>query len=248
MLLNLPGLPLLDHVVEIGEERVGVVRAGGGLGVILDGENGQLLVAQALDSVVVQVDLGDDRAALLQRLGVGGEAVVLRRDRDLAGLEVLHRLVAAAVAELELESRAAERVGEHLMTEADAEDRVVRQQAADGLVDVGQGGRVAGAVREEHRVHAVFAHLLVSRCGGEHMHVEAVADELAEDGELRAVVEGRNLELLLRRDRQRPAWCRRGDIGRCSARRRRPASDRASGRSCPSRSRCRPCPARPWPA
>jgi hypothetical protein len=34
------------------------------------------------------------------------------------------------------------------------------------------------------------------------MHVEAVADELAEDGELRAVVEGRDLELLLRRDRQ----------------------------------------------
>jgi hypothetical protein len=58
-------------------------------------------------------------------LGVGGETVVLRRDRNASRLQVLHRLVAAAVAELELEGRAAERVREHLVAEADAEDREV---------------------------------------------------------------------------------------------------------------------------
>jgi len=106
------------------------------------------------------------------------------------------------VAELELEGRAAEGVCEHLVAEADAEDRVVRNQIRDRLVDVGQGGGIPGAVGEEDGVGPVFTHLLAGRGGREDLHLEAVVHELAVDGVLGAEVEGGDAELL-RRDRGR---------------------------------------------
>ena len=147
-------------------------------------------MAQALDSVVVEVDLGDDRPAFFKGIRVGGEAVVLGGDRDLAGLEVLHRLIAAAMAELELESGAAESVGDHLVAEADAEDRVVGHEAGDRLVDVGECGGVAGTVGEEDAIGGVLLDLLSGGGSGENFYVETVVNEFAEDGVFGAKIEG----------------------------------------------------------
>ena len=74
-----------------------------------------------------------------QRVGIDREAVVLAGDRDRAGGEVLDRLVAAVVAELELAGLAAQREPEQLVAEADAEHRVV-------------GGDQLGAPRRSSRV------------------------------------------------------------------------------------------------
>jgi hypothetical protein len=90
-------------------------------------------VAQALDGAIVEVDLGDDRPAFSSDCGSVAKPWFCAVIETLPGLEILHRLVAAAVAELELEGRAAERVREHLVAEADAEDREVRQQAVTVL-------------------------------------------------------------------------------------------------------------------
>ena len=92
------------------------------------------------------------------------EAVVLRRDLDHAGTQVLDRVVGAAVAELELVGVQAERQSEELVAEADAEDGHLAQQARDGLDGVGHGGRVAGAVAEEDAVGRQAQHL--ARAGG----------------------------------------------------------------------------------
>lgn len=66
---------------------------------VLDGEDRVLRRAGAFHGLVVQVDV--------RNLGVGGEvfpiggeAVVLGRDFDLASAQVLHGLVAATVTEL----------------------------------------------------------------------------------------------------------------------------------------------------
>ena len=73
---------------------------------VLHAEGGALRRGDALDGAVVEVDVGD--------LGVGeavvldGEAVVLGGDLDAAGAQVLDRLVAAAVAEFQLEGFPAE--------------------------------------------------------------------------------------------------------------------------------------------
>src|SRR3954454_10041798 len=94
----------------------GVVRAGSGLGVVLDGGAGDVAQDQALDRAVVEVqlrELGDaevgvpaDRVVALDlRLAAGaadGEAVVLRSDVDAAALQVLDRVVGPAVADSKL--------------------------------------------------------------------------------------------------------------------------------------------------
>ena len=60
------------------------MRARSGFGVILDREDRQGLVAKAGDRVVVEVDVRDLNIGR-QRIGVDGEAVVVRRDLDLTG-------------------------------------------------------------------------------------------------------------------------------------------------------------------
>ena len=88
-----------------------------------------------------------------QRGGIDGEAVVLAGDRHLARRQVAHRLVAAVVAELELEGAAAQGEAEELVPQADAEDRQLgREQLADVLDDPGQRLRIARAVRQHDAV------------------------------------------------------------------------------------------------
>src|SRR6185295_10475391 len=83
------------------EQIEGVVRAGGGFGVVLDAEGSQIFRREAFARAVVQVDVRRDDA-LREGIEIDAEAVVLRGDLDLAGREILHRLVRAAMAELQL--------------------------------------------------------------------------------------------------------------------------------------------------
>ena len=98
------------------------MRAGGGLGVILNAEDRQALVPQALEGLIVEVDVARLDVGG-QRRRVDGEAVVLGGDLDLAGRLVADRVIGAAVAELELEGLGAEGLAEELMAQADPEDR-----------------------------------------------------------------------------------------------------------------------------
>ena len=65
---------------------------------------------------------------------------------------VEHRLIRAAMAELQLVRLAAERQAEQLMAETDAEDRLLAEQAANRVDRVVERLGIAGAVREEHAV------------------------------------------------------------------------------------------------
>ena len=60
------------------------------------------------------------------------EAVVLAGDLDLAGGEVLHRLVGAAMAAVQLVGARAERQRQQLVAEADAEDRHAASRSRRG--------------------------------------------------------------------------------------------------------------------
>src|SRR3954469_2114254 len=106
-----------DLLQEAVEEVEAVVRARAGLGVVLDGGAGHIEQRQALDGAVVEVDvreLGGAEVGLpaYGRVGVerllaarpeDREAVVLAGDLHAPGLEVLDRMVGAAVAEGQLE-------------------------------------------------------------------------------------------------------------------------------------------------
>jgi hypothetical protein len=128
----------------------------------------------------------------LEERGVHREAVVLGGDLDAARAEVLHGMVGAAMAELELEGLPSACKAEDLVAEADAEDRKLVDQLARGLHGIRERLGVAGAVREEDalglqgeaiRRRGVGGHDGdVAAQGGEHpqdvlLHAEVVGDD-----------------------------------------------------------------------
>ena len=79
----------------------------------------------------------------------------------LPGLEVLDRVVGAAVAERQLERVEPDRAAEQLVAEADSDDAAcLPTSLADGVDDVVEGGGVAGAVGEEDEVGLAGEHRL----------------------------------------------------------------------------------------
>ena len=130
--------------VELGEQIAGIVGAGAGLGVVLDAECGQVSAAQALHGVVVEVDVGDVGTGY----GAVGhtEVVVLAGDLHRSGGQVAHRVVAAVVAEGELVGLPAQRRGQELVAQADAEDRHLAQKSRDGVHRASHRVGIAGTV------------------------------------------------------------------------------------------------------
>src|SRR5829696_10530853 len=113
---------LLHEGGEPLEQRVGVMRPWGGLGVVLDREGGHVQAFQALDDAVVGVGVGDPGVPR-EAVAVDREAVVVAGDGDPAGGQLDHRLVDPPVAELEPDRAAAHGLAEELVAEADAEHR-----------------------------------------------------------------------------------------------------------------------------
>lgn len=85
-----------DHLPELGEEILRIVRTGTEFGMVLHGERGKRLVADALNRAVVEVDVRHFQA-VRQLFAHHGEIVVLARDLHIARRE----MVATVVPELE---------------------------------------------------------------------------------------------------------------------------------------------------
>src|SRR3954471_19320550 len=109
-----------------------VVRTCGGFRMILHAKGRDFAMRKAFDGVVVQAAVCDLQERW-QRIFSDCEAVVLRCDFDRSGLQILHRMVRAAVAELDLEGFRAAGKAEELVAQADAEDRLLTQEVADSL-------------------------------------------------------------------------------------------------------------------
>src|SRR5438067_7782559 len=92
----------LNQLEEAVEQMLVVLRAGVRLRVVLDREDRQLAVRQALDRAVVQVDLADEEAGgRVDRRAVDLELVVLRGDVDAPAQKILDRVVGAVMAVLQ---------------------------------------------------------------------------------------------------------------------------------------------------
>src|SRR4030042_343232 len=82
--LGISGAPVfLHHGEESLKEPLRIVRTRGGLGVVLNRIDGELLVAHPLQGPVVGVDVGQLYLFLIHRFDIHTEAVVLCRDGDL---------------------------------------------------------------------------------------------------------------------------------------------------------------------
>ena len=182
------------------------MRAGSGLRVVLDGGALDVPEPQPLDGAVVEVDVGQlggaevglpaDRLVVVDRLRAvraeHGEPVVLARDLGPSGRQVLDRMVGAVVAERELVGLEADRAAQQLMAEADAVDGRFADELADGLDDVVERGRVAGAVGEEDRVGVVSEQLGRRRRARMQLDRRPALAEVADDRELDAGVDHRD--------------------------------------------------------
>src|SRR5699024_383751 len=100
----------------------------------------------AVHRAVGQVDLCGHPALPFERFLIDREAVVLAGDLDATGVEILHRLIPTAMAELQLVGRRADRATEKLMPEADAEGRHLIEHALDRLHGVIERRRITRAV------------------------------------------------------------------------------------------------------
>ncbi len=145
------------------------------------------------------------------RTGRHGVVVVLARDLDHAGLEALHGMVGAVVPEGQLVGRAAQRRGQDLVAEADAEDRDPPDQVGHGGGRARQGGGVARAVGEEHAVGLERQHV-VGRRAGRHHGDGAERGEQLHHGRLDAEVVGHDAQAA-RRAGARPRWTLASRVG-----------------------------------
>ena len=78
-------------------------------------------MAHAFDCLVVKIQRSTETSGG-KLLRVNGKAVVLRGDFHPAGFQILYRLIAAAMAELQLEGLSAKRLAENLMPKANPEN------------------------------------------------------------------------------------------------------------------------------
>ena len=92
----------VHHRPEFAEQRVGIVRAGRSLRMILHAKDRFGSVAKAFHRLVVQVDTRNHDFRW-QRSGVHRKAMVLRSDFHAARLQVFDRLVAAPMTEFQFE-------------------------------------------------------------------------------------------------------------------------------------------------
>lgn len=130
------------------------MRTGRCFGVVLHTEDRPLLVPDPFDRVVVEIQMGHFDV-VGQRIGRQREAMVLRRDLDLAGPLVEHRLIGTTVSELQLEDLASQRQPQQLYAQTDPEDRLLLNQLLNRPDRVVQRPRISGTVRQKDSVRIV---------------------------------------------------------------------------------------------
>ncbi len=142
------------HVGELGEEVMRIMWAGGSFRVVLDAEERQVLVAHTFVGVVVQIQMRDFDIAGGQRFRIDAETMILGGDFHLIGKEVFHGMIGTVMTELQFKGFSAERDAAELMAETNAEDRDAAGKLSDAFLRVGNGLRIAGAIRKEHTIRA----------------------------------------------------------------------------------------------
>ena len=127
-----------------------------------------------------------------QRIGHDDESVVLTGNLDLAGLHVFNRMIGTSVAVMHFLSRRTQSQRQHLMAEADSEDRQPRfENRFDHRhgVFAGRGG-ITWPVREKDSIRFVPEYVFRRRIGRHHRHLTAKVGKAAQNIALGAEIDG----------------------------------------------------------
>ena len=115
--------------------------------------------------------MGQNERRPLKAVGVDRVGVILRGDLDSAGLQVPYRVIAAAVAELELVGLGSVGQGDDLVSETDAESDT-SQELPNGFDGLGTSSAVTGTVGEEEAVRRSARICSAAVSQGDNGHVQ----------------------------------------------------------------------------
>src|SRR4030042_5615384 len=128
------------------------MRAGRGLGMILDGKKRDSLMLQPFQGLIIQVNVGQFHIRIVHGWDVYGKAVILRGDLHPAGLQIFDRLVGSSVSEFEFKSGSAQGQSNDLMAQAYTKDGQPAQQVLNGSDDSRIGRWIPWAVGKQQAV------------------------------------------------------------------------------------------------
>ena len=137
---------LVHQISKFVEEIIRIVGAGRGFGVVLDGEGGQFAVAQALEGVVIEVDVGECYDFLIEGVEIDAKTVVLCGDFDFARAGVLHGLVGSPMTKFEFVRFSAQCQAEQLMPQTYSKGGAFADQFADVFDRIRHGFWIARAI------------------------------------------------------------------------------------------------------
>ena len=121
---------MLHQLLKFRKQFLRIVRTGRSLRVILHAEGRKLPVPYAFNRVVVQIDMSEFETIRQIR---ERKVVILARDRHASRPDILHRMIASVMAELEPSAFRPAGETEQLMPEADPHERHLAQQKPDVL-------------------------------------------------------------------------------------------------------------------
>jgi hypothetical protein len=182
------------QVGELREQVVGIVRAGRSFRVILHAKKREIFVTHAFVGGVVQIHVGDFDVAGRKRVGIDAKAVILGSDFHLIGEQILHRMVGAVVAELQLEGFAAQSQAAELMSKADAEDGDATGELANIVDSIRDGLWVTGTIGEENPIGSKSKDIVRGGTSRNYSDFAMMIDEQAKNVLLDAVIVGDDSE------------------------------------------------------
>lgn len=131
------------------------------------------------------------------------EAMILTRNEDATGVEILHGMIRAVMAELHFDGFRTDREPQDLVTETDTKHRQVRlQNPARGIDCVVTGLRIAGAVGKKHTIRIQGNDLFRAGLRGHHGDAATIVGEDSEDVAFDTEVISRDVHPLVRADRR----------------------------------------------
>src|ERR1017187_1271375 len=148
----------------------------------------------AFERIVVQIYVRQLNFALRKRIWIDGKIVVMCGDFDLSARQLLHRMIPAMVAELQLEGLASQSNARELMPQTNPEDWLPSHQPPNIVDRVSTRLRIAWPVRQEHAVWLQRQYVLRRRLRRDHRHLAAISAQFAQDVLLDAEVVGNDVE------------------------------------------------------
>ena len=150
------------------------MRPRGVLRMVLYGKGRVFLMLHALQATVVEVHMGQLDLLGIKAVQVDAEAVILRGYLDMAGLQILDRLIGTPMAELQLIGGAAVCQAENLMAETYPENRHFTEKIFYCFHSIGYRGWITRTVAQKYTIRLLADNFIKRHSSGYDLYITAM--------------------------------------------------------------------------